>query len=288
MKSLSIVGFAPVIPPPSFGPAAHLQWIPIEQLVVDTSYQREMRGAGRKNVRDIAAEFNWAYFAPLMVAPIEGGHYSIIDGQHRATAAMLLGIKQVPCAVVIADRQTQAAAFEAVNAKTTRIHTTQIFHASIAAGDERALATKRVLDEAGVMVLKGPGAWRESKNKTIAVRMVSEVASRDPDVAVLTLKLIRMANDLDCYSGSFLSHGMIGALFDVLQDHKDWRAALSANPQPFLDLPLDELWARASIGKAKIRGTTFRDQLQAALIDELDVAMRRLPAKARREMETAP
>jgi hypothetical protein len=276
MKALSTDGFMPIRPPASLGPATSLQWVPLEQLVIDPSYQREMGGAGRKNVRAIAAEFSWAYFAPLMVSPIEGGRYAIIDGQHRATAAMLLGIKQVPCAVVIADQVTQAAAFHAVNAKTTRMHTVQIFHARVAAGDERALVAKRVMDAAGVEILRRPGAWRHTPTKTIAVGAIEDTANRNAEAAIVTLRLIRRANEF--YTNSFLRSCVIQAVFEILCDRQDWMMALDKNPEPFLSLELETLWAKASVANAQIRGTTINDQLQALLIDELELAMRRRAA----------
>lgn len=59
-------------------------------------------------------------FAPIIGAPIEGGQWAIVDGQHRTTAAVLRGIEKVPCQVVQADRIQQAAAFAAVNGSVTK------------------------------------------------------------------------------------------------------------------------------------------------------------------------
>ena len=63
------------------GPAPMLQWLAIAALVVDPAYQRPIARAGRRNVTKIAAGFTWSKFAPVVVAPIEGGRYAIIDGQ---------------------------------------------------------------------------------------------------------------------------------------------------------------------------------------------------------------
>jgi hypothetical protein len=87
-----------------------LQWIKIADLLVDESYQRPILGKGRNNVHRIAREFSWACFAPVVVAPVEGGKFTIIDGQHRTTAAALAGFDTVPCQVVIAAQKEQAAA----------------------------------------------------------------------------------------------------------------------------------------------------------------------------------
>jgi len=106
------------------GPAPCLQWIAVEVLLVDTEYQREIGRRGAVNVVQIAEHFDWSKFAPVIVAPVAGGHFAIVDGQHRTTAAMLRDIKEVPCQLVQADRAKQAAAYAAVNGnvtKTTRL-----------------------------------------------------------------------------------------------------------------------------------------------------------------------
>jgi len=93
-------------------------------LLVDTEYQREIGRRGAVNVVQIAEHFDWSKFAPVIVAPVAGGHFAIVDGQHRTTAAMLRDIKEVPCQLVQADRAKQAAAYAAVNGnvtKTTRL-----------------------------------------------------------------------------------------------------------------------------------------------------------------------
>jgi hypothetical protein len=89
-------------------------------LVVDTEYQREIGRKGATNVMQIAEHFDWSKFAPVVVAPVEGGRFAIVDGQHRTTAAMLREIKEVPCQVVQADRAKQAAAYAAVNGNITK------------------------------------------------------------------------------------------------------------------------------------------------------------------------
>ena len=81
-----------IAPQSSFspGPAPMLSWLPVEQFVVDDTYQREVGKRGRSNVQHIAEHFDWSKFAPVIVAPVEGGLYAIVDGQHRTTAAIAL------------------------------------------------------------------------------------------------------------------------------------------------------------------------------------------------------
>jgi hypothetical protein len=122
---------------PNPGPAPMLNWIPTDRLVVDDAYQREIGKRGRFNVQHIIDNFEWSKFAPVIVAPVEGGLYAVVDGQHRTTAAMVLGFSEVPCQVVQADRAKQAAAYAAVNGNITKTTPQQLFHARLAAGHKR-------------------------------------------------------------------------------------------------------------------------------------------------------
>lgn len=74
------------------GPAPQQLWIEIGELVVDDSYQRNIGKKGSENVRHTTENFDWSKFASVNVAPVEGGKYAIVDGQHRTTAAMLCGL----------------------------------------------------------------------------------------------------------------------------------------------------------------------------------------------------
>jgi hypothetical protein len=131
-----------------------LQWIATEKFVVDDTYQREIGRRGRENVQHIAEHFDWSKFAPVIVAPVEGGYYAIVDGQHRTTAAMLRGIELIPCQVVQADRTQQAAAYAAVNGNITKTTPQQLFHARLAAGEAEALEIAEICAAAGVRIVR--------------------------------------------------------------------------------------------------------------------------------------
>jgi hypothetical protein len=70
MRPISTEGFEK---PDSTSPGAvpMLQWLKIEDLVVDPAYQRPIVGNGRRNVDRIAREFSWSCFAPVVVSPVE-------------------------------------------------------------------------------------------------------------------------------------------------------------------------------------------------------------------------
>ena len=174
-SSISTKGFLKPARAPDVGPAPLLQWIPINQLVVDAAYQRPILGAGRQNVNRIAAHFDWTKFAPVIVAPIEGGLFAVVDGQHRTTAALLVGISSVPCQVIQADPSRQASAFRAINGSTTRVSALALHAAAIVAGDTDAVALDRVCREAGVEILRYPvSSDRIRPGQTLALEVLNK------------------------------------------------------------------------------------------------------------------
>lgn len=82
-------------------PAPQLLWLRIEDLVVDSRYQRPLNTGNWAAIRRIAKDFRWSRFSPVLVAPVEGGRYAVIDGQHRAHAAALCGIESIPAMVAL-------------------------------------------------------------------------------------------------------------------------------------------------------------------------------------------
>lgn len=152
-------------PPPRLEPgrAPVLAWLPLSKLRIDRSYQREITKKGRANVVRIVNTFSWSRFAPVLVTPIERGLYSVLDGQHRAAAALRCGFKEVPCAIVEAAASEQAQIFADVNGVVTKITTFDLFKAGRAAGLEWAKAIDRVCAGAGLVALTYPKAMREIK-----------------------------------------------------------------------------------------------------------------------------
>lgn len=174
------------------GPAPQLMWIPISQLVVDHAYQREITKQGRGNVRRIAAQFRWTYFSPVVVAPLSGGRYAIVDGQHRTTAAALVGHPSVPCQVIMAAPHEQAQAFTAVNGAVTRVHSLAMHRAAAAAGDASAVLIEEIAAAASVRILRYPvPELKQKPGETMAIGAMRDlVATVGRDALVLGLRSV--------------------------------------------------------------------------------------------------
>jgi hypothetical protein len=221
-EPLNIAHYQQPTTPLSDGAAPYMDWIEVKRLVTDKTYQREISRAGSINVERIAEYFEWAKFSPVIVAPVEGGMFSIIDGQHRATAAMLRGIEKVPCEIVHIDRARQAEAFAAINGNTTRVSAQVVYYARLTGKDPAAEEMARVLSAAEVTVCKGARTLRSMKRgETNAVGAISKLLAKfGPETVISALQCITQTG-----SGNpgFLRAMIMEPLCVVLHRNPKWR-----------------------------------------------------------------
>ncbi|WP_170297735.1 ParB N-terminal domain-containing protein [Paracoccus litorisediminis] len=130
-------------------PAPQLMWVKIGDLVIDDRYQRPLSTNNWASIKRIAREFRWSRFSPVLVAPVEGGHYAVIDGQHRAHAAALCGIEAIPAMVALVAPDEQALAFIEINTRQIRVSGHVVYRAALTAGEEWAVACRDALSAAG-------------------------------------------------------------------------------------------------------------------------------------------
>jgi ParB-like nuclease domain len=221
MRPISTEGFER---PNSFSPGAvpMLQWLKIEDLVVDPAYQRPIVGNGRRNVDRIAREFSWSCFAPVVVSPVEGGKFAIIDGQHRTTSAAILGIESVPCQIVIAALSEQAAAFKAINGTITPISQMALHAAALIANEPWAVQIAHVCACAQVELLRYPvPISKQGPAQTMAVGAMTQCLKRYGEATLITALqcVTQTANN----QPGALTARTIKALCDVLHRNPEWR-----------------------------------------------------------------
>ena len=144
-----------------------LDWLPIALLVIDDRYQRPLTRTGWQTIRRIAESFRWSRFSPVLVAPLPGGLWAIIDGQHRTHAAAICGQEKVPCMSVHMDTAEQAHAFAGVNGTVTRITVHHVFKAALAADERWASLADLAVSAAGCTLM--------TYNKTTAEKRCGEV-----------------------------------------------------------------------------------------------------------------
>ena len=272
MRGIDAFGLAPPLAPFDPGAAPQLQWVPVALLVVDEAYQRPIRGAGLKNIGAIAEGFSWSKFAPLIVSPVVGGKYAVIDGQHRATAAALRGIEQLPAQVIIATQVQQAAAFKAVNGQTTRMLAIEVHRAARAAGDAEAMAVEAACLKASVRVLPRPARIRDmGPGETIAIGALRKGLERMGEadlVLALRLATATRVNNLP----AVLSSDVIQALCGVVaaQAARVGRHRLLEAFQGIVIVREADKAAVAERPKGVALWELIRDRLIARLGEQLD------------------
>jgi len=267
----------------SAGEEPRLGWLPIGDLVVDPSYQRPIDNAGRTVVYRIAQCFSWSCFAPVVVAPIEGNKFAVIDGRRRTKAAALAGFERVPCQIVSATREQQAAAFKAINGKSTTLSRMRLHAAALVANENCAVALADICARAGVELLRYPvPVKRQVAGQTMAIGAIAQCFKRYGEETLITALqcVTQTANN----KPGILSAFMIKALCEVLDtDHESRDRGLTLL-EVFDQIDLVALLRAASADAAsrKIRlSQAMSDRLRAELSRRL--AKRPVPTATRRK-----
>lgn len=140
------------------GPQPELAWLPISGRSVDPSYQRTLESRASQKVIDrIAESFCWRFFGVVTAAEKTETAWVLIDGQHRVEAARRIGIEVVPALIVPAPtRDEQAQVFLAVNRQRVAINHFAMHYASVAAGEQIAVDTQALADQAGIEIPRYP------------------------------------------------------------------------------------------------------------------------------------
>lgn len=225
LRPIDIEGFAGITFTTQPGPPPQTQWLGLDVLRMDDRYQRPLSQRGRQQIRRIAERFRWSRFAPVIVAPVEGGLYAIIDGQHRCHAARLRGIKSVPCMVVIVDEAEQAEAFTEINTRQLAVRPAVLHKARVTAGDKAALRIQKICGHAGVSIADMKAASEMGRGETLAVNTIYKLADLYGDETLTAaLEAIVKAGDgnIGMVRASIIT--AYCAVFEddpVLRDHPD-------------------------------------------------------------------
>jgi ParB-like nuclease domain len=287
VRPISIEGFEK---PKSItaGAAPMLQWLKIADLVVDPAYQRPIVGKGRQNVDRIARAFSWSCFAPVVVSPVEGGKFAIIDGQHRTTSAAILGFESVPCQIVIAAQEEQAAAFKAINGSTTPISPMALHAAALVASEPWAVQVAHVCTCGQVELLRYPvPADKQAPGQTMAVSAIARCLRQYGEATLITALqcVTQTANN----QPGTLSARTIKALCYVLHDDHERRDAGLALLEAFDSIDLTAIQEASAVdaavkkvGRVQAMADRIRTELNRLLPHETDAqTMADIPCVAR-------
>lgn len=246
------------------GAVPELRWLAIADLVVDETFQRPIERHGWQAIRRIAEGFAWGKFAPVIAAPLVGGKYSLIDGQHRTHAAALCGFAHVPAMVVVLAPTDQAASFAAINGNVTRISAFHVLKAALAAGEPWAIRARDAVAAGGCELMTyHPSASDKLPRQVYAIQTIRRFIDRDRG------DVIRSGlGALAALPGVTVEHFTEGVL-------APWLGALMAGGGRMLDADLTGFVAANNLvqirdgivavsKRPEYRGSTLRDLTQSA------------------------
>lgn len=271
LRPIEIDGFAGVVFTTQPGPPPQTQWLELSVLRMDDRYQRPLSQRGRQQIRRIAERFRWSRFAPVIVAPVEGGLYAIIDGQHRCHAAKLRNIKSVPCMVVLVDEAEQAEAFTEINTRQLAVRPAVLHKARVTAGDKAALRIQKICVQAGVSIADMKPASEMGRGETLAVNTIYKLADLYGDETLTAaLEAIVKAGDGNIgmvRAGIITAYCAVFEATPALRDHPDQLDVLDE-----FDLPA--AFARmqaAPVQKGALRWRVLATEIEAFLRRHLNL-----------------
>lgn len=258
---------------PPVGSQPSIEWIHLDRLSIDSTYQRSTdNAASRRLIAGIAAKFDWRLCAPLVVSRRADDTMVIIDGQHRWMAVCRrTDIPQLPCCVFrYASIQEEARMFIVANRARRPINRLDDYYAALAAADDDALEIHDLVTSAGLSVARSTSAaaWRPGE-----IAFTSSIAHsiRRFGPAIASAALTDMAV---AFPAQKLTHG--GAIFGALV-----RILSQRTP----DLDPDRLMAAlqnrtADEWGAYAAGLTGGDLRAAALHDAIMTIYKNVPEDA--------
>lgn len=281
LQPLSVLTFErALMPSKDIGAKGEQRWIPLAQLGIDPVYQRAILKTGKANIGRMVEGFSWPLFGTLVVGERGGGMFAIIDGQHRATAALLHGaIKSVPCLVVTGGAKDEARAFSYINGNVTRIHSLQSFRAKVAAGDPDAVELSEICAGAGVTIAPYPKSDL-NPGETFALGAVRTVISKHGRAQLVgTLQLLRAADPEVGIGAS----AIIGTAW-ALHEKPDWQKQAKAIGEKLEAGGGARRLAEKAAQRKLTRGGAEWLNFAAVITAAIDMALRTTPAQLKQMM----
>ena len=131
------------------------EWLPVGELVVDSSFQRPL---DLRRVERIAREFDPDLVGVFTVSRRDSGVEVVLDGQHRQAAILSLwgDDERVPCQVFHGlTHEREAEIFAQMNVRRVRPHTIDVYLAMLEAKDPEVCAVDAIVRAHGLTVDRG-------------------------------------------------------------------------------------------------------------------------------------
>lgn len=276
-RPIATVELDKAVPPKRGSQPGGVIWVKPSELGVDTRYQRDLGAFGERRVQEIALNFDWRKFTPIVVArrhPADGEGYLVIDGQHRAAAALARGdIEAIPAWAIDADLAGQAHTFLTINAYSARVNSGTIWYALAASGDEGAKALLDLCAETKIEIVKYPCRAASLRfDRTSSPNAIDETRRRmgiAPTRWALTV--LREAGERS--RRCLLTRRLIRAAASLRKYNPDWANARGEIAAALAQIKVEELEARATIAardKGGSRQEHFLALVRAHIVKRLD------------------
>jgi len=150
-----------------------LAWVDKRLLNVDESYQRAPKHLTK--IIQIAKEWNWVSLAAIVVAKRPDGKLFVVDGQHRALAAMKRSdVQSLPCIVHnITHVSDEAKAFIESNAGRKPVTAMEQHKAKLLSGCKIAAELERLMEEGGKKFATGGSSADGLKCVSVMNRLIA-------------------------------------------------------------------------------------------------------------------
>lgn len=245
------------------GDRPELIWVNIADLRIDDRYQRPLARGNWAAITNIANSFDWAQFAPVVVAPLDERTFALIDGQHRAHAAALVGLDQIPAMRANVPVDRQAAAFAAINSQRTAMTPHHMFKAALVAKAPWAVDSDLAVSQAGCRLMTSNRSYKERRPRQVfAVAMVRDhiLAGRDQVViqGLAALAESDRSDEVALYEYKIL---------------RPWLGALSMEPG-LCKLPLKTFVATHDLVRVQGRVGHMRESPEFAKLSDFELCKR--------------
>lgn len=162
---------------------ARYRRVPLDQLTVDPSYQREL---DTNRVQKIVDDFDPALLGALEIS-VRNGKCAVFDGQHRLEALTIRGEKDAPC--LVHEGLTvpeEAMLFVRLQTQRKQLNPIDRFRARLRAGETQAAEIQNTVEGFGYTLGKGG-----HENQIGAISALDRVYDRGGrDLLALTLDLL--------------------------------------------------------------------------------------------------
>ena len=200
-------------------------FIPVELLFADFRFQRRGKKAQQK-INAMAAAWDYRKMDPLRVVPhYEECRFSVIDGWHRYSAAVINGVDYLVCEIIELPESEEkrlieeASLFAEQGEHDDPLSPMEKHRANIIRGVEKNINLQKLIDKYKIEISEGQSRSAKKVNYLTGFNYALEMAGTNMEVADKVFMII-------CQSGWNLSPNGLGnyalrPLFNLLRLHRE-------------------------------------------------------------------